>query len=522
MHALHLFVARAWLGTAALGSVLGAVIAATASLELGLAGCAVAAPYALWFLFVHHRLQSGPVSRHFAIVDAVVEASLTWVLFLVLLLVQGPGYALASWVPPTFFAMTVFGLTLRFQATAAAVVGVVGAVVFMGLYWFVARPRLEPELAELVVFQPGVQVSRTIALIGVGGLAAYAVGSLRRAVGRAEVSAREHDLFGKYRLVREIAKGGMAAVFEARYCPEGGFERRVAIKRIHPHLAEQEKFVDFFRSEAAISSRLSHPNIVVVLDFGRVDGNYFLSMEYVDGATLHALLKTATEPSAVGMVAAIALEMLAGLQHAHRGALGEDGRPLHVVHRDLCPQNVLVSTNGEVKISDFGVARALRDSGTNQTNTLVGHMAYISPEQAAGDAVDTRSDLFAVGIIVWEMLAGRPLFRRDNDAATLGALLYDPIPRIFELRSDVDPAWDAFLERAVARAPDQRFATAGEMADALLRLPGADDPSALSLLAQRVRAHVATERPAPPIEEDEATRVEAKLPTGRHHAVNLE
>ncbi|MAQ18637.1 MAG: hypothetical protein CMN30_28055 [Sandaracinus sp.] len=520
MHALDLFAVRAWLASSALGAGLGAFIAATASMELGLAGCAVAGPYALWFAFVHQRLLAGPISPGLDLVNSVIEGSLTWVLFLVILFVQGAPYALASWVPPMFFALTVFGLTLRMRARAAVITGVVGAVVFLGAHLLLARPRMPAELADLVIFGMGVQLSRTFTLVALGVLAAMAVGSLRRAIGRAEVSAREHDLFGKYRLVREIAKGGMAAVFEAQYCPEGGFERKVAIKRIHPHLAEQEKFVDFFRSEAAISSRLSHPNIVVVLDFGRVDGKYFLSMEYVDGATLHALTREDPEPLPVGVVAAIGMEMLAGLQHAHQGALGADGRPLHVVHRDLCPQNVLVSTNGEVKISDFEVARALRDSGTDQTNTVVGHLAYISPEQASGEAVDMRSDLFALGVILWELLAGRSLFRRDNDAATLAALMYDPIPDLG--RATVDPAWDVFLGKSLARDPARRFPDAGRMAAALAELPGADDPAALGALAQRVRAHVARVRPEAPLGDDAETRVEPKLPTGRHHALTLE
>ena len=508
--------AQIWLVACTLGVFLSIFLALTASRPLGLAAAAATFPYLCWFVYLTRRYEKGPLAPYQVHLNAVIETSLAWVMFVVLLLVQGPAYALASWVPPMIYAMTVFGLTVRLQGRSAAIAGVIGGVVFLGLHLLVAAPRLPPELAELVVFQLQVQLTRTFSLVVIGLMAALAVRGLRQAINRAEVSAREMDLFGKYRLVREIAKGGMAAVFEAVYCPEGGFERRVAIKRIHAHLAEQERFVEFFRSEAAISSRLHHPNIVQVLDFGRVEGKYFLSMEYVDGVTLWALTNGSRQPLPADVVAELGVELLAGLEHAHRIARGPDGRPLRVVHRDLCPQNVLISTNGEVKLTDFGVARALRDAGTDQTNTVVGHMSYIAPEQARGEAVDTRSDLFAAGVILWELLAGRPLFKRENDAATLAALIYDEVPPVSRFRPDIDPAWDAFLARALYRDPVRRFESASAMARALLALPGADDPEAIAKLAQMVRSHRADE-----VAEDDAaeTRVEPTVPTGRHRPI---
>lgn len=516
---LDLLLSQVWLGACAFGLGLASFIAATVSFDLGVATASVAAPYTLWFLFLHWRLRRGPLPRAVTHLNALIESSLAWVFFVVILWVQGPGYALASWVPPMIFCLTIFGLTVRLQAVSAALAGVAGAVVFLGLDLLVAQPALPPELADMVIYQVEVQVSRTFSLVGVGMMAGLAVRGLRSAITRAEAAAREQDLFGKYRLVREIAKGGMAAVFEAVYCPEGGFERRVAIKRIHPHLAEQEKFVEFFRSEAAISSRLGHPNIVQVLDFGRVDGKYFLSMEYVDGMTLWALMRASREPLPVGVIGLLGLEILAGLEHAHRIARGADGRPLRVVHRDLCPQNVLLSTNGEVKITDFGVARALRDAGTDQTNTVVGHLGYISPEQARGEAVDTRSDLFAAGVMLWELLVGGALFRRDNDAATLAALIYDEVPSASARRPGLDPRWDEFLQRALLRDPERRFQTAGAMARALLALPGADEPDAIAALAERVRA-LRTEEVAE--EEAAHTRLDPTVPTGRHRSLGAD
>lgn len=513
---LELLLAQVWLFACGFGMILAFFIAATVSFDLGITSAVVTVPYVLWFLYLNHRLKKGPLSRLFTHANAVVESSLAWVFFVVLLWIQGPGYALASWVPPMIFCLTIFGLTVRLQAIPAALAGVAGAVVFLGLDLLVAQPALSPELAGMVIYKVEVQISRTFSLIGVGVMAALAVRGLRGAITRAEAAAREQDLFGKYRLVREIAKGGMAAVFEAVYCPEGGFERRVAIKRIHPHLAEQEKFVDFFRSEAAISSRLGHPNIVQVLDFGRVDGKYFLSMEYVDGMTLWALMRASKQPLPVEVIALLGVEILSGLEHAHRIARGADGRPLRVVHRDLCPQNVLLSTNGEVKITDFGVARALGNAGTDQTNTVVGHLGFISPEQARGEAVDTRSDLFAAGVMLWELLVGDALFRRDNDAATLAALIYDEVPAASLRRPGLDPAWDQFLGRALRRDPETRYQTAGAMARAMVALPGADDPDAIATLAELVRAHRAAD-----VAEDDAahTRLDPTVPTGRHRSL---
>jgi len=513
---LEVLLAQVWLYACVFGSILALYMGATVSLELGVGCLAVSVPYAGWFFFLRRRLKRGPLAPVMAHLNAAVEASMAWLLFVVLLWVQGPGYALASWVPPMIFCLTIFGLTVRLQVISVVVAGVVGAIVFLAIDLIAAQPALPPELAALTIYQVEVQISRTLSLVGVGIMAGLTIRGVRSAIVRAEASARERDLFGKYRLEREIAKGGMAAVFEAVYCPEGGFERRVAIKRIHPHLAEQEKFVDFFRSEAAISSRLNHPNIVQVLDFGRVEGKYFLSMEYVDGMTLWDLMKASQEPLPVEVVALLGLEVLSGLEHAHRIARGADGRPLRVVHRDLCPQNVLLSTNGEVKITDFGVARALRDAGTDQTNTVVGHLGYISPEQAAGEAVDTRSDLFAAGAMLWELIVGDALFRRDNDAATLAALIYDPVPHASLRRPGLDPAWDEFLDRALLRDPERRFQSAGAMARALLALPGADDPDATARLAKLVRGH----RAADVAEDDDAhTRLDPTVPTGRHRSL---
>jgi serine/threonine-protein kinase len=281
----------------------------------------------------------------------------------------------------------------------------------------------------------------------------------------------------------------MGTIHEALYCPEGGFERRVAVKRIHPQLAEQEWFVAGFRAEAEISSRLAHPNIVQVMDFGRVGDTYFLAMEYVDGMPLSTLMRRAflaRLPLPPQIVGAIGRDLLGGLAHAHESARGRDGKPLRVVHRDMCPQNVLLSRHGEVKIADFGVARVLEDAAASHTRNVVGHSAYMAPEQAQGHPIDTRADLFPVGVILWELLAGRRLFHRGLDSATLLALLYEEIVPPTVMRADIDARWDDLVLGALARDPDRRWASAREMLSALESIPDARSEQAANDLAGMV------------------------------------
>ncbi|MEZ4313869.1 MAG: serine/threonine-protein kinase [Polyangiaceae bacterium] len=275
--------------------------------------------------------------------------------------------------------------------------------------------------------------------------------------------------------MREIAQGGWG-LCQRRCTVRRGFERRVAIKRVHSHLSGQARFIEAFRREAELSARLAHPNIVLVLDFGRVGAAYYLAMELVDGAPLAMLMAAHEGPERrlpLSLIGFIGREILMGLYHAHEVARGADGGPLRVVHRDVCPQNVLVSRNGEVKLSDFGVARAMREGAAAFTSSTAGHVAYMAPEQARGAPTSVRADLFPVGVILWELCAGKRLFLRDNEPATLLALTSAEVPRASESRGELPREWDAFLARALSREPERRFGSAREMAEALFDLPGA-------------------------------------------------
>src|SRR5689334_18123127 len=239
---------------------------------------------------------------------------------------------------------------------------------------------------------------------------------------------------GKYRLDQRLGGGGMAEVFLASTMGAEGFSRRVAIKRVLPGYSDNEAFSRMFVEEARISSQLVHPNIVSVVDFDRdAENRLFLVMELVEGKDLDGLLSTGLLP--IPVVIFVIAEVLRGLGYAHDLPVGNDVRG--VVHRDVSPHNVLLSWAGAVKVSDFGIAKARAASEATASVFIKGKPAYMSPEQANGQPLDGRSDLFAVGIMLWEMLVGRRLFVGDDMRATLAAVLFGQIPRPRALRADI-------------------------------------------------------------------------------------
>ncbi len=465
----------AWQGVAALGLLVGACSAILLP-QFGTGPMLGVLPFLVVFVAIGRlaRRSNAPAVALFW-AQVAVESTLPWVFVCLLARTQGPEYALGSWVPPMLYACVVCVGILRLRPLVPVVVGVLGTVQYEMLYALYVRPQLSEAALQLPLFGTRMQVVRGVSIAVSGALCSAVAVGLRRAIGRAAKTARAQDLFGKYRIEERIASGGMATVYAATYCPEGGFARPVAIKRIHPHLAREASFVDAFRNEAELGARLVHPNIVQVLDFGRVEETYFLAMEFVDGVTLGALMRhtraasIALSPSLVAWVGA---QMLEGLAYSHAGASDQEGNLLRIVHRDLSPANVLVSRNGQVKLSDFGIARALRDTHAYVTVSVVGHMSYMAPEQASGNKTDERSDLFAIGAILWELLCGTTLFRREHEATTLLAVLNDPVPVPSATRAGLGDSWDAFLARALERDPARRYPTAREMADALKAILG--------------------------------------------------
>ncbi len=226
----------------------------------------------------------------------------------------------------------------------------------------------------------------------------------------------------RYELIGEIASGGMATVYLARLTGVGGFQRFVAMKRLHPHLAGEAEFVEMFLDEARLAAGIHHPNVVPILEVHASPIGYYLVMEYIEGDTLARLLARSASKGQrlpVPIVLRVMLDTLAGLHAAHE--LRDDhGDPVHLVHRDVSPQNVLVGSDGVARITDFGVARAASRLTATRVGQLKGKIAYMAPEQAAGvEELDRRADVFSAGIVVWEALASRRLFKAENEAATL-------------------------------------------------------------------------------------------------------
>lgn len=301
------------------------------------------------------------------------------------------------------------------------------------------------------------------------------------------------ETLGKYRLDARLGGGGMAEVFVASTIGAEGFSRRVAIKRVLPGFSENHQFAQMFVAEARISSRLQHPNIVSVLDFDRdAEGRLFLVMELVEGKDLDAILSTGLLPLPV--VVFVMTEILRGLGYAHDLPAGDGIEPLRgIVHRDVSPHNVLVSWEGAIQVSDFGIAKARTASEATASLFIKGKPAYMSPEQANGEALDGRSDLFAAGVMLWEMLVGRRLFAGGDPRSLLAQVLFSPIPRPRQQRSEVPKDLDRICMKMLERELLARYASSEEIvADLLLceSAPKGGREELVALLAQRFAADV--------------------------------
>lgn len=282
------------------------------------------------------------------------------------------------------------------------------------------------------------------------------------------------DRFGKYRVLRRIAVGGTAEIYEARLDGIGGFQRTFAIKRILPHLSGQAEFMDMLVEEAKVAGLLSHANIVQIMDLGQEAGDCFIAMEFVRGPDLGAVLARCRDKGIalpVPHAVFVASEMLKALEYAHTRQVVRNGRliPLDIVHRDISPANILLSLQGEVKLTDFGIAKASVNALQTVSGVIKGRFDYMSPEQSAGDPVDARTDLFATGVVLYEMLTGRHPFRRNKEPATLDAIRAGDFKPPSAHNPDVPHALELVVQKALAVDPDDRWTDATDMKDALDR-----------------------------------------------------
>lgn len=270
----------------------------------------------------------------------------------------------------------------------------------------------------------------------------------------------------RYSIVKRLDKGGMAEVFLGKSTSLEGFDKIVAIKRVLPDLARNDRFVNMFLDEAKISLHLDHANIVSVFDVGRSGASYFIVMEYIDGTNMKRIVDGRSIP--VDLACYIAIEVCKGLVYAHE-KLNSKGQPQQIVHRDISPPNILISRDGEVKLTDFGLARAASQLESTDPGVVKGKFAYLSPEASMGEEVDLRTDIFALGIVLWESLAGRRLFQGQTDLETLNNVRACEVPSIHSIRHDIPASLDRILNRALAKDPADRYGSARDFGRELSR-----------------------------------------------------
>lgn len=275
--------------------------------------------------------------------------------------------------------------------------------------------------------------------------------------------------FGRYELLMQLGSGGMATLFLARINGPQKFEKLLAIKKIHDHLLAEKDFVAMFRDEARIAALIHHPNVVATFDLGVIENSYFIAMEYVHGQTVKDLMNAGArreDPLHWSYAVRIASEVAKGLHAAHT-LHSHTGEALKVIHRDVSPQNILVSYDGHVKLVDFGIAYAAEKLSHTDAGKLKGKLSYMSPEQVSGKPVDHRSDIFSLGTVLFELITQRRLFKESNDASTLLKVRAARVPDLQHFDPKCPPELDALVRKALARDPEDRFPTAEAFAEAL-------------------------------------------------------
>ncbi|MBL8604783.1 MAG: serine/threonine protein kinase [Myxococcales bacterium] len=275
----------------------------------------------------------------------------------------------------------------------------------------------------------------------------------------------EASRFGKYSLIARLGQGGMAEAHLAMLQGNMGFQKLVVVKKMHASLGHDEHFVKMFVDEARLAARLNHPNVVSTQEVGEIDGQYFIAMEYLEGLSLDRIVRKYLADGAgvpMGLLLRVGTDALDGLHHAHE-LRDFDGRPLQVVHRDVTPSNLFVTLDGVAKVLDFGIAKATLQDEATRTGMLKGKLAYMAPEQFYPNPIDRRTDLWSMGVLLWEMTTGRRLFKGPNDAVTYKNIMGMALPSVRDFRRDAPLGLDAVLAKSLARDRDQRYATAEAM-----------------------------------------------------------
>ncbi|MHB1845296.1 MAG: protein kinase domain-containing protein [Deltaproteobacteria bacterium] len=314
----------------------------------------------------------------------------------------------------------------------------------------------------------------------------------------------------RYHLLRKIATGGMAEVYLAEQTGAGGFKKRVAIKRILPQFAEDPKFVEMFLDEARLAALFHHPNLIQIYELGEIDGLLSMVMEYVRGLSLSEVIKRSHASGSPklppGIAARILLQAAEGLDYAHEFADPDSGEPLNLVHRDVSPQNILLSREGIAKVMDFGIAKAAGNLHHTSTGTLKGKLAYMPPEQLNGKPLDRRADVWALGVVLYELLAGRRPFVGDSEASVFRAILMEPLPPLDELAEEVPGALRQIVNGALAREVTDRTPSAAELSKQLEGwLAGSGDRTSIADVADWLRPLLPATTPGASAESPQLT-----------------
>jgi len=455
------------LAGAAAGLSLWPALGARQSLGIG-GGLGV---LALYYGGLRRALRAGWYRPWIRWLNIAIETSAPAGLYLLDLHYHGPEFALTA-PPLAIWATMILLSALRCSRRLAIWAGTLAAVECAFLYFVLTRPGLPA--GAIATFSPPFILVRVGLLFASGFLTAIIAGDLVRTAEAAIVAIRERDVMGKYVLQERLGEGGMAEVYRAIYSPEGGFEKQVAVKRIHSFVAADPEFLALFRREAKIGSLLAHPNVVQFLDFGRYQGNYFIAMEFVEGLSLEAGLRVAGRLP-LSAVAYLCAELAEALDYLHRRcSIG--GKSLGLVHRDINPPNILISRDGDVKLADFGIARAVRGSHLTEIGTVRGKIRYMAPEVLEGKPFNQRADLFSLGVMLYLAITGV--------LATEGSDREQIVRRIVEndflppsvLRSEVPRDLDALVVGLLARDPGRRTPDARTLVQQALALGGVAAP----------------------------------------------
>ncbi|MBI3184920.1 MAG: serine/threonine protein kinase [Myxococcales bacterium] len=447
-----------------------------------------------YYLAIWVLIRRGKYARSMSWFNLMVEVGFVPAVVVLETMERGPVWALTS--PPIVFYCGIIGTGgLRASRKMALIAGALAAAAYLTVYFAVVLPRMTDVQPPLT---PPYLLLRAFFLVAVGAITATVAHVIIKSGEEALATVRARDVFGKYFVHERLGAGGMAEVFRATYSPEGGFEKVVALKRLLPEYRDDAAFLHMFREEARVGASLSHPNVVQVLDVGRYAGDYFMALDFVDGPPLSILLKRLKAPLPVRAATYVAAEVASALEYIH-GRRSPSGEPLHLVHRDVNAPNILLSKMGEVKLADFGIARAADRPSLTEAGVVKGKTGYMSPEQACGEPIDGRSDLYSLGVTLYEMLSGRRA----------------PAEAKFDL-CGIEQGLCAVLSGLLQPEPSQRTATGAVLREQLARLPPELAPIPHGQEELKAAIARASEEPSPaPLAEIDTMRTTPARPAAR-------